>query len=187
MKAKPLSQEQFKVFVDKALVKETRWNSSLDNDLWTSCVLNFNNKVYTQGITAKEAKTVNINGIPCVLSVLYNPYMVTSIGGAIAVCLTDTRSQIVVFVDDKFMSMTEASQEAIIQHELGHIANEHVAILGVRQVDIEVQADMYAVSKVGVDDVVNALLEIKGKLKGLMYWASRKELNKRIKVLKASK
>lgn len=138
-----LTPKNFKKVADKMLSKKQRWNDTLDKALCDSVLINVHNPVFTQGIPVHN-RIVTVNNITCRLIVIYNPYMVISKGWAVAGCMTDTVNQIVVFVDDDYMHMNKNTQEFIIHHELGHIVHNHCTKLGMRHIDQEYEADMYA-------------------------------------------
>ena len=175
---KKLTLSNFKKVATKMLSRKRRWNDTLDSALCNSVLLNVHNSVFTQGIPVHN-RIVSVNDITCSLIVLYNPYMVISRGWAIAGCMTDTVSQIVVFVDDDYMQMSKDTQEFIIWHELGHIEYAHNTPLGVRRITQEYEADEYAETHSGHG--IKALKEI------AMYVTtkrSRRELSLRISHLK---
>lgn len=175
---KILTPKNFKKETDKILSKKQRWHNALDNELCQSVLSNVEHPVFTQGIPVSN-QMVTINNILCTLMVIYNPYMVISRGTAIAVCMTDTVSQIVIFVDDDYMYMSKNTQQSIIHHELGHIVCNHNTILGIRRIAQELEADAYAVSIVGKENMINALHELTTYTSRL----SRKEIIYRIKTI----
>ena len=123
------------------------------------------------------------------LQVSYNPYMqviLRSMGG-IACVINDTNE---VYVDDRFRRMSKSTQYAILCHEMGHRHHGHTAgkgyaikkifnVMHGKVLDIELEADNYAASIVGIDAMIEALQEMCTYVHGL----SRKEANLRIKHL----
>lgn len=143
---------------NKMLQKKQRWNSTLDKDLCKSVLDNIKCPVYTQGVLI-YSKPLVVNNILCTVRVIYNPYMVISRGWSIAGCLTDTISQIVIFVDDDYMRMTDDARKFIMFHEIGHIAFNHKCNFVLRNIKHEYEADAYAVSNINVD-AIQVLTEI---------------------------
>jgi len=181
---KKLEPKAFKEFIDKELAKEVRWNDTLDDALFDSVLANTQNVLYTQGITVQDPSTVRINGDAYVMTVLYNPYAVMSVGAIVAACYYNAFNQMVVFVDDKFMALSANSQAFTLQHEIGHIQHKHYSIMGNRYLDEESAADNYACTQTSKSIGISTLLEIKSVLKGFKYWRSRKELTRRINCIK---
>jgi len=181
---KALEPKDFKSFVDEELKKEVRWNDTLDDALFETMVNNTQNVICTQGIAVQEPSTVPINDTEYTMSLLYNPYAVMSVGCMVAVCYFNAMNQMVIFVDDKFMSLSHNSQAFTIQHEIGHIHNKHYSIMGNRYLGEEHAADSYACTQTSKDIGISALREIKSVLKGFGYWRSRRELTKRINCIK---
>lgn len=173
---KILTEKNFEREGNKMLSKKQRWNNTLDVELCKSVLLNVQCPVYTQGIPV-HSQMVTINDTLCTLMVIYNPYMVISRGWSVAGCLTDTVSQIIVFVDDDYMQMSKDTQEFIMYHELGHIACNHNSVLGIRNINQEYEADMYA-SKYSTHGIA-ALTEIST----YCHDKAKKELKLRINYL----
>lgn len=123
------------------------------------------------------------------MHVSYNPYMqlfTNSLGG-IAVVINGTTE---VYTDIRFRGMSDATQYAILCHELGHYKHKHnggityafdrlIAIKNKTVLPMELEADMYACSIVGKRAMISALLELKSYLKGY----SSKEIELRIKAI----
>lgn len=184
MKMKALQPKEFKTAIDKDLLKVNRWNDTVDTDLFNSVVLNKDTPLYTQGLPVYDTKTITINDTAYALTVLYNPYMVASVGCMIAICCYNCFNQVVVFVDDRFMSLSEDAKTFTINHELGHLYHRHYSMIATtRTLDNEHAADSYACTKSNSNTAIKALKEIKSLLKGFKYLKSRKELNLRIKAL----
>lgn len=181
---KGLQPKEFKAVIDKDLLKVNRWNDTLDSDLFNSVVLNKETPLFTQGLRVYDAKTVTINDTAYVLTVLYNPYMVASVGCMIAICYYNYFNQVVIFVDDRFMNLSEEAKAFTINHKLGHLYHTHCSMTATtRTLNNEHAADTYACTKSNRDTAIKALKEIKALLKGFKYFKSRKELNLRIKAL----
>lgn len=180
---KALQANEWVEHVNRELANETRWNSSLDKDLLISCLSNASLMVYAQGIAVREPEPMFIHDTDCVITVLYNPYVVKAQGCSVAVCLTDTVNQIVIFVDDRFMVLSPDTQAFTIHHELGHIVNLDMSERGTRNMDYELAADMYAANKTSTDIAVKALIELKGLFCGSEYEASANELSERINAM----
>lgn len=123
------------------------------------------------------------------LHVSYNPYMqllTNSIGGIAVVMGTN------VYTDVHFRNMSESTQKAILAHELGHYKCNHtpipiiytydrlIHILKGKVLSMELEADAYAASVVGKENMIKALLELRKYLKGV----SAKEIDLRIKAIK---
>ena len=173
--------------VDKVLLKQERWDSSLDDDLFNAMVNSVTNPLYTQGIEVQPVSHVTANNTEYALVVVYNPYAIISKNMSIGICYYNCLNQAVVIVDDRFMQLSKEAREFTIQHEIGHVHHQHSVtslIVGIRDINNEYEADAYAASSVGVDVAIRSLMEIKSLLKGLLYYASRKELDKRINKLK---
>ena len=176
---KVLTPFNFKEEVDKVLANKVRWNSTLDNELCASVLNNMYNPVLTQGIQVKQPTAIEVCGVQCTLYVLYNPYMVMGSGWSIAGCITDTVSNIVVFVDDDYMALSHNTQDFILWHEVGHISHRHVCTE--RNIQQEYEADLYAQSVYGYG--VKALVEIRR----IVPYAGKTEMVKRINHLKKAR
>lgn len=168
-----LTMENFEREANKMLSKKKRWDSSKDKELCQTTLNNVYCPVYTRGISV-FGKLMQVSNTLCTVQVLYNPYMVISRGWAIAGCLTDTVSQIVVFVDDDFMRLSANTQKFIVHHEIGHIEYRHDA--SIRTLDTECEADAYAAKR--CPKAKDALTEL---LQCIDDEESRKELELRIK------
>lgn len=175
---KILTMANFNTTVNKMLATKVRWNDTLDQALCDSVINNLSNPVLTQGIAVTPPASIEVSGIQCTLYVIYNPYMVISRGWAVAGCLTDTISQIVVFVDDDFMAMSKNTQEFIVWHEIGHIEHRHNSVMLIRNIKHEYEADLFAKTRSNADGV-QALTEISKYVTTL----SKIELRKRITAL----
>ena len=86
---------------------------------------------------------------------------------ATAVYLEDGREMIV--VDQDFMKLSHTAQLAILAHEQGHLSYGHKAENTKRVMTAiwskgvhkhEIEADLYAVQRVGKDDMITALEEL---------------------------
>lgn len=123
------------------------------------------------------------------LHVSYNPYfqLFTNTLGCIAVVMgTD------VYTDVRFRNMSECTQKALLAHEMGHCKCNHAPnpitythdrlmhILNGHVLPMELEADAYACTVVGKENMIKALLELNQYLKG----ASAKEVSLRIKAIK---
>ena len=79
---------------------------------------------------------------------------VRNAGFLFAMCARYVDNTYAIIVDDEFNLATKEVREFIIWHELGHISNDNS---GVRTLDCEHKADLYAQSKVGNVNAVAAL------------------------------
>ena len=123
------------------------------------------------------------------LNVSYNPYMqviLRSMGG-IACVINDTNE---VYVDNRFRRMSKSTQYAVLCHEMGHRHYGHVAKKGYaikrivnvmhgKVLKMELEADNYAASVIGINEMIEALQELCTYVHGL----SRQEVKLRIKYL----
>ena len=173
MKMRVLTVENFEREVNKMLSNKKRWNSSKDKELCQTVLDNMYCPVYTRGISV-FGKLMQVCHTLCTVQVLYNPYMVISRGWSIAGCLTDTVSQIVIFVDDDFMRLSAEAQKFTVYHEIGHIECGHTCSF--RDISKEYEADAYAANH--CTKAQDALTEIQDMIDDE---ESRKELELRIK------
>lgn len=152
-------------------------------------------KLFVDAINRINGETINdYDSIVTIddtdLYVSYNPYMHLFANriGSIAIILPDTTD---VFTDNQFRSMSQKTQYAVLCHEIGHIKNKHapsvtymleriVAIKKGKVLQMELEADEYAVSIVGKDAMIKALKELANYTHGL----ARKEMYLRIKYIK---
>lgn len=123
------------------------------------------------------------------LNVSYNPYMqvvLRSMGG-IACVINNTNE---VYVDNRFRQMSKSTQYGILCHEMGHRHHGHVAekgyaikrllhIMRGEVLKMELEADNYAASVIGINEMIEALQEMCTYVHGF----SRKEVKLRIKQL----
>lgn len=123
------------------------------------------------------------------LHVSYNPYMqlFTNSLGSIAVVINGTTE---IYTDAHFRKMSKDTQYAILCHEMGHFRNKHTpsksyainrikAVMKGGVLKMELEADAYACSIVGVHTMVSALKELKHYTSGI----ARKEIDLRIKAI----
>lgn len=156
-------------------------NASDEKELLFSALTSKAYPVYTTGNVISEGN-VNITGIDCTYQVLFNPYLLLLSNLQSAAVITDTVSEIHIYVDDSYMRMSATTQEFILWHEIGHIALDHPAQTTKERLRdipngvvsaIELAADMHSVAKVGADNAISALTELSNIIKGK---AARKEL-----------
>lgn len=96
------------------------------------------------------------------------------------------------YIDSIFKMLSKETQEFIIQHEMGHF-NYHLDIMLnnseiKRTIELEYQADEYAMEQVGYSEAMKALDELKTMGRRMQYGFGKyspfaRELNKRIKHL----
>lgn len=96
------------------------------------------------------------------------------------------------YTDGMFKMLSKETQEFIIQHEMGHF-NYHLNLLIgdepiKRNIDLEHQADEYAMEQIGYSKAINGLIEIKEMGIKMQYGFGKfspftREINKRIKHL----
>ena len=114
----------------------------------------------------------------------YNPYMLLVAKATVAANFGYMdymgKRLTIIFTDNRFESMDKKSQRAIIAHEIGHTMSNHSAAHNMRTLKKEHQADTYAASIVGIDNMVAALNTIGASLN----FISRVELKLRIHMLK---
>ena len=114
----------------------------------------------------------------------YNPYMLLVAKAAVAANFGHSEYNgkriTYIFVDNLFESLNEKSQRAIIAHEIGHTMSNHSAAHNLRTLKKEGQADSYAASIVGINNMVVAL----SKMGASLNFISRIELKIRIHMLK---
>lgn len=123
------------------------------------------------------------------LYVSYNPYLHLFINrvGSIALIINGTTE---VYVDAQFRNMSRNTQNAILCHEMGHRKNAHnpgitymfdriKAVLNGKVLPMELEADAYAVSIIGKNNMISALKELATHTHGL----TRKEFFYRVKAI----
>lgn len=124
------------------------------------------------------------------LHVSYNPYLqlLTNSMGSIACIINGTNE---VYVDNRYRNMSTSTQYAILCHEMGHRYHNHTAKKGYaierfkcvmcgQVLNIELEADAYAASIIGVNAMISALQELGTYLHGI----AKKEVNLRINHLR---
>lgn len=120
-------------------------------------------------------------------AIYHNDLVVKASGCAFA--LVDVNRNI--FVDDKFMSLDDNTKQFIIYHEIGHEVYKHleniskfdtfkrgIPVINKSVVNKEFEADNYAASIMGTDNVIEALKVLKS-----FSCVGHREINKRIKRL----
>ena len=89
-----------------------------------------------------------------------------------------------IYTDSHFNKLSKETKLAIMNHETGHIELDHYKDTFKRDSNLEIEADKYMVSKVGKDQALNALKEIKEyTINNLGFYS--KELVKRIEAIEA--
>ena len=121
------------------------------------------------------------------VNIYYNPYSMLLVGYPDGIAFTINFGSPTIIVGRKFLVMSKDAQEFTIAHELGHLYCRHVAdftypvqrelkILKGEVLSIELEADAYAVKKIGMKRALNALDEISKAVRGI----ARKEVMLRI-------
>ena len=89
----------------------------------------------------------------------------------------------VIFLTEEFASLAPTVKEYIIMHEKGHHELGHMSNGGMKKRDIEkeIEADLYAVSKLGKDAVI-AAMEMFGQ--NNLHGKGKREMKKRVKAIK---
>lgn len=97
-----------------------------------------------------------------------------------------------VYYDNTFKTLSEEAQNFVIQHELGHFYRHQDILVNatkaVRDVKLEFEADEYAMCKVGQENSIKALNEIKELLDKISFGRNKvglKELDRRIEYIKS--
>lgn len=130
-----------------------------------------------------DNKLDTIDGV----NIYYNPYSMLLLGYPDGIAFTINLGSPSIIVGRKFFGMSKDAQEFTIAHELGHLYYRHVAdftypakrelkILKGEVLSIELEADAYAVKKIGRKRALNALYEISKATGGI----ARKEVMLRI-------
>lgn len=108
------------------------------------------------------------------------------------VCITNIDGEDIpcIYHDNTFKVLSEETQQFIIQHELGHFYRHKDLLLGlvepVRNDKIECEADEYAMCKVGQENAIKALNEIKELMDTLSRGRNKagiKEVDRRIEYI----
>lgn len=158
---KRLSNKQFEKKANKILSTKERYCDTLDEAL----LMEVFSKIQTaphlvQGIKVTNNLQEEVANTECFVYTLYNPYMVMALGGSICVCVTDTVNQIVLFVDDDYMLLSDTAKTFTLYHELGHIDKAHQFTLGKREIEKEKEADAYALKHLTQAEAKVALFEM---------------------------
>lgn len=131
-------------------------------------------------------KQFRLNGIPVEL---IKDGSMMKVSGVMFSSVVRERYRYVIAVDDHFDKVSSATQQFLIQHEIGHIICKHVAkysylnqlyrlAMSLISVDEkELEADNYAADTVGINNAIRALEE-------LYSYRRNKEIAKRIEILK---
>ncbi len=155
--------EEAREYMFDFLSKKDRWNSMYDETLFEETINNVSFIALAKGIAFKDCETINNFKV----LYLYNPFVVMAYGSSVAFCAyVQDPLQLVIFVDDDFMHMSDSTKEFIIKHELGHFLNGH-KYTGTRNIKQEIEADAYAVSKTSKRTGIKALKELKKVLGNL--------------------
>lgn len=121
------------------------------------------------------------------VNIYYNPYSMLLLGYPYGIAFTINLGSPSIIVGRKFLKMSKDAQEFTIAHELGHLYCRHIAdftypierqlkIIKGEVLSIELEADTYAVKKIGRKRALNALGEISKAVRGI----ARKEVMLRI-------
>lgn len=167
-----------KRFDPEAFAEEDYSNEKLIND-----AVSFGLGIFLIFPKADEIKSLT-NDKENLYMVRYNPFIVMLAKAAVAAnCgiaeYGDEDKITIIYVDNSFRKLDPEVQKAVIAHEVGHTMSGHTAEHNARRLNKENQADSYAASIIGVDNMIAAL----SKLHGCDFIA-RLELKRRIKMLK---
>lgn len=147
-----------KSFGGKSFAPEDFEDANLIDD-----AMDFAMGMYIMMARQDEVKSITEDGNNLYV-VEYNPYMllVAKVAVAANIGYSEYNGKRLTFVvvDNMFKSMDAQSQRAIIAHEIGHTMSNHSAAHNARTLKKEGQADAYAASIIGVDNMVVAFNEI---------------------------
>lgn len=168
-----------KKFGGKSFAAEDFKNKDYIND-----TMNFAMGIYIMMPRMDEIKSLSGDGNNLYV-IRYNPFMLLVAKATVAanfgyVNYMENRITYI-FVDNLFKSLSINSQRAIIAHEIGHTMSNHSGTHNLRTLKKEGEADAYAASIVGINNIVAALSKIGCSLN----FISRIELKLRIHMLKA--
>lgn len=117
--------------------------------------------------------------------VVHDPEVMLAFGGKFAAVMITVTGQRFICIDDYFLALSTPTQQAVLEHEMGHVILQHQQNAFVRQWETwrgrvyqhEKEADAYAVMRVGKQEMIDALTE-------LLRFGKNKEIERRINIIK---